>query len=73
VGLRDHFDRPVRIERLDAIRLHPDDVIIAKLPDDPGITQAEIEDIYEGLQQELPNHKVLVVIGMDIHVARPLT
>jgi hypothetical protein len=72
VGLRDHFDRPLRISRLDAVRLHPDDVIIAKLPDDPKITNEEIEDIRKALQEELPNHQVMVVIGMDIHVARPL-
>jgi hypothetical protein len=59
-----------KVERLQAVELWPDDLVIANIDRDANATPDAIATVKEALEGEFPGHEVLVVAGIDILVGR---
>lgn len=63
----------VKVERVQAVAVEPGDVIIVKLADGKELTEPEVADITKAFNEEFPDNKVVVTLGLDIYFARPAT
>lgn len=58
------------IERLQALHIEPDDIIVANAPTGSRLTNDDIEQLQKALVEALCHKHVIVLEGLDIEVYR---